>query len=96
MSDTPDPVEAEIVEASDEVEAEQFGDADPEDRYDAGDPLEERLAVLVATLASIGYDESERRAVRLAWALAAAKRLLGAVRDAERDVVFLVDRLEDL
>jgi len=55
-----------------------IGDADPEDAYDAGDPISERLAVLVAVVEGIREETDDARR---------ARRRLDAIRvvDAFRD-----------
>ena len=42
-----------------------FGDADPEDAYDASDPIDERLRIIGLAILSARADP-ERRKVRLA------------------------------
>lgn len=72
----------------------EFGDVDPEDAYDAGDLIEERLAVLHRVV-----DDLEAEAggdVRRGYRIADALRLLGGIARHRREVARLRERLEAL
>jgi hypothetical protein len=53
-----------------------FGDADPDDAFDASDPADEQLAVLARVVADIARNPVDDRArVRTAFVVAALRRL---------------------
>jgi hypothetical protein len=57
-----------------------FGDDDPEDGYDEGDPLHARLAVLARVLAAVAAAPeplSARDLIRLAWVRRKLEELTG-------------------
>ena len=68
-----------------------IGDKDVEDAYDAGDPLDVRIAVLQRVVDSLRDDRSERFHARRADAL----RVIGNVLDESRRHRRRIDRLRN-
>ena len=68
-----------------------FGDADPEDAWDDGDPLPERLAILERVVEAIAAEgDTPRRLTRIADAL----RLVAKVANELGDLGFRLDQIE--
>lgn len=73
-----------------------FSDKDPEDSYDAGDPLDVRLAVLERIVDALRDQRDERFHARRADALRVILNLLDESRRHRRRIDRLRNELEEL
>lgn len=73
-----------------------IGDKDPEDAYDAGDPIDVRLTVLERILDSLRDDRDERHHARRADALRVISIVLEESRHHRRRIDRLRNELEEL
>ena len=73
-----------------------FRDKDPEDAYDAGDPLDVRIAVLQRIVDSLRDERDERTDARRDDALRVVLVLLNELRYQRRHVDRLRNDLEEL
>ena len=73
-----------------------IGDKDPEDAYDAGDPLDVRIAVLQRVVDSLRDDRDERTDARRDDALRVVLVVLNELRYHRRRIDRLRNDLEEL
>ena len=73
-----------------------YGDKDVEDVYDAGDPLEVRVAVLERIVTGIASGDPFRRDVRLLDAIRVAGNLSDDVDAARLRLAVILDTLDEM